>query len=200
MAKIILTILISYLIGSVSPSILIGRARGVDIRKEGSGNAGTTNALRVLGAKAAVITLAVDILKGLLPVLILPVVFGSHDLCYWAAVAAFLGHLFPVYYGFRGGKGVAVAFGSILGVNWKLAVLCLLTVAAVTLITKRMSAGSISGAALAAVYTFFLERPFLPFVIVMACLIIIKHRGNVRRLMNGEEPPLGFLAGKGKSK
>ena len=200
MVKIILTVIISYLIGSISPSILIGRARGIDIKKEGSGNAGTTNALRVLGAKAAVITLVVDILKGLLPTLILPMIFGAPSLAYWASIAAFIGHLFPVYYGFKGGKGVAVAFGSLLGVNWKLALLCLLTVVIVTLITKRMSAGSIAGAALAVIYALFLEKAFLPFIIVMAALIIFMHRGNIKRLMKGEEPPLGFLAGKGKSK
>ncbi len=200
MVKILVTVIISYLIGSVSPSILLGRAKGIDIKKEGSGNAGTTNALRVLGAKAAVITLVVDVLKGLLPALILPLVFGEPTLCYWASIAAFIGHLFPVYYGFKGGKGVAVAFGGLLGVNWKLAVLCLLTVAVVTLLTQRMSAGSITGAALAVVYAIFLEKAFLPFVFVMAALIIFMHRGNIKRLMKGEEPPLGFLAGKGKGK
>ncbi|MBQ1422581.1 MAG: glycerol-3-phosphate acyltransferase, partial [Firmicutes bacterium] len=103
MVKIVLTIIISYLIGSISPSILIGRARGIDIKKEGSGNAGTTNALRVLGAKAAVITLVVDILKGLLPAILFPLIFGMPELCYWSSLAAFIGHLFPVYYGFKGG-------------------------------------------------------------------------------------------------
>lgn len=200
MVKIVLTIIISYLIGSISPSILIGRARGIDIKKEGSGNAGTTNALRVLGAKAAVITLVVDILKGLLPAILFSLIFGMPELCYWSSLAAFIGHLFPVYYGFKGGKGVAVAFGGLLGVNWKLALLCLLTVVIVTLITKRMSAGSISGAALAVVYAIFLEKGFLPFIIIMAALIIFMHRGNIKRLINGEEPPLGFLAGKGKTK
>ena len=200
MVKVILTVIISYLIGSISPSIILGRMRVIDIKKEGSGNAGTTNALRVLGAKAAIITLVVDVLKGLLPALLLPLIFGMPSLAYWAAIAAFIGHLFPLYYGFKGGKGVAVAFGSLLGVNWKLALLCLLTVAIVTLITKRMSAGSISGAALAVVYTIFLEKAFLPFVIVMAALIIFMHRGNIKRLIKGEEPPLGFLAGKGKGK
>ncbi len=200
MVKIVLTIIISYLIGSISPSILIGRARGIDIKKEGSGNAGTTNALRVLGAKAAVITLVVDILKGLLPAILFPLIFGMPELCYWSSLAAFVGHLFPVYYGFKGGKGVAVAFGGLLGVNWKLALLCLLTVVIVTLLTKRMSAGSISGAALAVVYAIFLEKGFLPFIIIMAALIIFMHRGNIKRLINGEEPPLGFLAGKEKTK
>lgn len=200
MVKIVLTIIISYLIGSISPSILIGRARGIDIKKEGSGNAGTTNALRVLGAKAAVITLVVDILKGLLPAILFPLIFGMPELCYWSSLAAFVGHLFPVYYGFKGGKGVAVAFGGLLGVNWKLALLCLLTVVIVTLLTKRMSAGSISGAALAVVYAIFLEKGFLPFIIIMAALIIFMHRGNIKRLINGVEPPLGFLAGKEKTK
>ncbi len=193
MVKILITIIISYLAGSVSPAILLGKARGIDIKKEGSGNAGTTNVLRVMGGKAAVITLIIDILKGTLPVLIFSALFGSDMYGYIACIAAFLGHVFPVYYHFKGGKGVAVAFGGLLGVNPILALVCLLTVAIVTLISKRMSLGSISGAAGAIIYTIFLEKAFLPYVIIMAATIIIMHRGNIKRLINHEEPPLSFL-------
>jgi len=196
--KLIVTIVVSYLLGSISPAIILGKARGVDIKKEGSGNAGTTNVLRVLGGKAAIITLAVDILKGLLPTLIFPAVFGMPNLAYVACLCAFIGHVYPIYYGLKGGKGVAVAFGGLLGVNPLLAVFCLITVAVVTLISKRMSLGSIAGAALAVLYAAILEKPFLPFVIVMAALIIIKHRGNIKRLINHEEPPLSFLDKKSK--
>ena len=193
MVKILITIIISYLAGSVSPAILLGKARGIDIKKEGSGNAGTTNVLRVMGGKAAVITLVIDILKGTLPVLIFSALFGNDMYGYIACIAAFLGHVFPVYYHFKGGKGVAVAFGGLLGVNPILALVCLLTVAIVTLISKRMSLGSISGAAGAIIYTIFLEKAFLPYVIIMAATIIIMHRGNIKRLINHEEPPLSFL-------
>ena len=143
MVKILVTIIVSYLLGSISPAILLGKARGIDIKKEGSGNAGTTNVLRVMGGKAALITLTVDILKGFLPALIFAMGFGDDKLGYIACLAAFIGHVFPVYYGFKGGKGVAVAFGGLLGVNWKIALLCLLTVVIFTLISKRMSVGSL---------------------------------------------------------
>ena len=198
MVKILVTIIVSYLLGSISPAILLGKARGIDIKKEGSGNAGTTNVLRVMGGKAALITLTVDILKGFLPALIFAMGFGDDKLGYIACLAAFIGHVFPVYYGFKGGKGVAVAFGGLLGVNWKIALLCLLTVVIFTLISKRMSVGSIAGAASAIIYAAVLEKAFLPYVIVMAGLIIFMHRGNIKRLLNHEEPTLSFLDKKKK--
>ena len=198
MVKILIIAIIAYLIGSISPAILLGRARGIDIKKEGSGNAGTTNVLRVMGGKAAIITLCVDILKGFLPVIIVNAITGNPYFGYAACLGAFIGHVFPVYYGFKGGKGVAVAFGGLLGVNWKLALLCLLTVVIVTLITKRMSAGSIAGAAGAVIYALFLEKNFFIFVLIMAGLIIFLHRGNIKRLLNHEEPPLSFLDKKKK--
>ncbi len=193
MVKIIITAVVSYLLGSISPAILLGRARGINIKKEGSGNAGTTNVLRVMGGKAAIITLTVDILKGFLPALIFGMVFGNDVYGYIACIAAFIGHVFPVYYGFKGGKGVAVAFGGLLGVNWKIALLCLATVVVFTLISKRMSVGSIAGAASAIIYALLLEKAFLPYVTIMALLIIFMHRGNIKRLLNHEEPTLSFL-------
>lgn len=193
MVKFIITMAVSYLLGSISPAILLGKARGIDIKKEGSGNAGTTNVLRVMGGKAAIITLTVDILKGLLPALIFGHVFGDPVYGYLACLLAFIGHVFPVYYGFKGGKGVAVAFGGLLGVNWKIALLCLLTVVVLTLISKRMSVGSIAGAISAVPYTIWLEPKAIPYIAVMALLIVFMHRGNIKRLINHEEPPLGFL-------
>ena len=193
LGNVLITAIVSYLIGSISPAILLGKAKGIDIKKEGSGNAGTTNVLRVMGCKAAVITLSVDILKGLIPVLVFSHIFGNDMFGYIACFAAFLGHVFPIYFRFKGGKGVAVAFGGILGVNWKLALLCLLTVAIVTLISKRMSVGSITGCVAAVIYTVFLEKYFFPYILVMAVIVIFMHRGNIKRLINHEEPPLSFL-------
>ena len=198
MVKILITVIISYLVGSISPAILLGKAGGINIKKEGSGNAGTTNVLRVMGGKAALITLCVDILKGVLPAVIFASVFSGDVYGYLACIAAFVGHVFPIYFGFKGGKGVAVAFGGLLGVNWKIALLCLLTVVVFTLISKRMSVGSIAGAASAIIYTLILEKAFLPYVFVMAALIILMHRGNIKRLINHEEPTLSFLDKKKK--
>ena len=198
LVKIIITVVISYLIGSISPAILLGKAKGIDIKKEGSGNAGTTNVLRVMGGKSAAITLVIDILKGFLPVIIFGWIFGNPVYGYMACIAAFIGHVFPVYYGFKGGKGVAVAFGGLLGVKSVLAIACLLTVVIVTLITKRMSAGSIAGAVAAIVFSLILIKPFFFYVLVMALLIIFMHRGNIKRLIAHEEPPLSFLDKKKK--
>ena len=178
LVKIIITAIVSYLVGSVSPAILLGKARGINIKKEGSGNAGTTNVLRVMGGKAALITLTVDILKGVLPALIFASVFGSDTYGYIACIAAFFGHVFPIYYGFKGGKGVAVAFGG----------------------SKRMSVGSIAGAASAIIYALIFEKSFLIYIIIMAGTIIYMHRGNIKRLINHEEPTLSFLDKKKGSK
>ena len=183
-------IVIAYLLGSISPSIIQGRLAGVDIRKEGSGNAGTTNTLRVLGKKAALISLVVDIGKGALAVALGSI--AGPTCSYICAIAVFLGHIFPVYYGFKGGKGVATAFGACLVVNWKLALLALAIAAILVLITRRMSVGSIIAAAGLAVLSVFLERGFWPYAAVIALIIIVKHRSNIKRLIKGEEPPLNF--------
>ena len=183
-------IVIAYLLGSISPSIIQGRLAGVDIKKEGSGNAGTTNTLRVLGKKAALITLIVDIGKAVLAVFL-----GSTqgDLCsYICAVAVFAGHIWPVYFGFKGGKGVATAFGAILMVNWKLALIALAIAAVLTIVTKRMSVGSIFAALGMAVLSVFMEKGFWPYAALIAVIIIIKHRANIKRLIHGEEPPISF--------
>ena len=183
-------IVIAYLLGSISPSIMLGRLSGVDIRKEGSGNAGTTNTLRVLGKKAALITLLVDVAKGALAVFL-----GSlagpvcARIC---ACAVMAGHIWPVFYGFKGGKGVATALGAVLVINWKMALLLLLAALILTAVSKRMSVGSISAAALLPAVSFFMERPFWPYALAMAALVIYKHRGNIKRLIKGEEPKLNF--------
>ena len=183
-------IIIAYLLGSISMSIIQGKLAGVDIKKEGSGNAGTTNTLRVLGKKAAVITLVCDVAKGVIAVLLGRI---SGDICaYICALAVFAGHIWPVFFKFRGGKGVATAFGAVLAVNWKLALLCLAVVAVLTVVTKRMSVGSLFGAAALPVLSVFLERPFWPYAAVIGIVIIIKHRSNIKRLIKGEEPPISF--------
>lgn len=194
-----LSVVIAYILGSISPAIIAGRLHGVDIRKEGSGNAGTTNVLRVLGGKAAIVTLACDIGKGAIAVLIGAVLDGSMA-AYLAAIGVFLGHIFPVFYGFKGGKGVATAFGAVLAVDWRVALLCLLLVIIVTLITGRMSAGSLCGAAALPIMSALLKPEFTAFGAIIGIIIIIKHRSNIKRLLKGEEPKLGFLSGKGKAK
>lgn len=184
-----LWVTLAYFIGNISPSILIGKALGVDIKKEGSGNAGTTNALRVLGKKAAVVTLIIDIGKGVLAVW-LGCRFGDETIGMFCALAVFCGHIWPCVYGFKGGKGVATAFGALLAVNWVLAVITLLVVALGLIVTRRMSAGSLLGAALFPAGCWFLENDFFYIGLAMALIVIIKHRANIARLIKGEEPKM----------
>lgn len=131
----VLSLVIAYLLGNISPSTLLAKAKGIDIHKEGSGNAGTTNALRVMGKKAGVITLVVDVLKGTVAVLIGFLLAGSAGEA-WCVLAVFCGHVWPVFYKFKGGKGVATAFGALLGLNPLMALLTLLIVVIAVLIQQ----------------------------------------------------------------
>ena len=188
----ILFVVIAYFIGNISPSTMLAKARGLDIKKEGSGNAGTTNALRVMGAKAGVITLVVDILKGVIAVL-LPQLIVGENCAMLCAIAVIFGHVWPVIYKFKGGKGVATTFGAIVAINPLLGLATLAVVAITVLISKRMSAGSVMGALLFPILAFFIEPGFYLHGLVLAAIVIIKHRSNIDRLIRGEEPKLGFL-------
>ncbi len=187
--KFVIWVLLAYILGNISPSILLGKAQGVDIKKEGSGNAGTTNALRVLGKKAAIITLVIDIMKGVVAVY-LGMHFGNYVIGTVCALAVFCGHIWPCFYSFKGGKGVATAFGAILAVNWQLALMELAVVAAGLLVSKRMSVGSILGAVLFPLLCLWLEPGFIKIGCVMAIIVVIKHRANIKRLIKGEEPKM----------
>ena len=182
--------LVAYFIGNISPSTIMAKKQGIDIKKEGSGNAGTTNALRVMGKKAGAITCIVDILKGVVAVLIGILVAGNPG-AYICALCVFLGHVWPIVYRFKGGKGVATAFGAVLAVNWLLALIALAIVAIVVFTSKRMSLGSIVGAVAFAVLAAFMEPGFFAFACVMAIIILVKHRANIVRLIHGEEPVMG---------
>ena len=188
----ILFVVLAYFIGNISPSTMLAKARGLDIKKEGSGNAGTTNALRVMGPKAGIITLVVDVLKGVIAVL-LPALIVGETCAMYCAVAVILGHVWPVVYKFKGGKGVATTFGAILAINPLLGLATLGVVVVTVLITKRMSAGSVMGAILFPLLSFFIEPGFYLQGLVLAAIVIIKHRSNIDRLIHGEEPKLGFL-------
>lgn len=198
MACLIILPVISYFIGNISPATVIGRLYGVDIRKEGSGNPGTTNVLRTLGKKAAACTLLIDVIKGFLPVFIAGMAVSR--LCaIECGTAALLGHMWPICYRFKGGKGVATGFGVALALDWRVGLTALLFAAAGVLLSKRMSVGSIAAAVSfpAAVYIFMVNTGWEPvWAVCMALLIIFKHRTNIVRLAKGEEPPLRFLSGK----
>lgn len=184
-----LTTIIAYALGSISPSIIMGKLSGIDIKKEGSGNAGATNTLRVLGKKAAIITLLIDISKGVIAVYLAGCLFGAlHS--YIACIFVILGHIFPIWYNFKGGKGVAVSFGALLAVNPLIAVCALLVVIVFVLMFRMVSLGSIMAAVSAPIFSYFFEPEFLPYVIFPAILIIYMHRSNIRRIINRQENKL----------
>lgn len=187
----LLSIVIAYFLGNISPAIILGKLHGIDIKKEGSGNAGTTNVLRTLGKKAALITMVVDILKGFAAVNI-GFLLGGYSAGTLCAVAAFCGHIWPCLYHFRGGKGVATAFGVIMAVNWQLGLSVLAVVAVMVGLTRRMSVGSLMGAVSFPLLCWFMEPGFFLTGCVMAAIVVIKHRANIGRLLRGEEPKMSF--------
>ena len=187
----ILSIVIAYFLGNISPAIILGRLNGIDIKKEGSGNAGTTNVLRTLGKKAALITMVVDIMKGVIGVK-LGFLLAGPTAAYMCAVAAFCGHIWPALYNFRGGKGVATAFGVITAVNWQLGLAVLAVVAVFVILSKRMSLGSIMGAISFPLLAWFMEPGFIVYGFIMAVIVVVKHRANIGRLIRGEEPKMSF--------
>jgi len=185
----------AYLLGSVSFGILISRVFGLpDPRTVGSGNTGATNILRSGKKAAAVLTLLGDALKGWL-VVWLALQFGAlmWVVC-WVALAVFIGHLYPIYYGFKGGKGVATALGVMLAVSLWLGLAVLITWLLVFAISRYSSLASIIAAALAPVYALFLLMAYKDYVLMilaMSVIIIWRHRGNIRKLLDGTEAGFG---------
>ncbi|MDO5329191.1 MAG: glycerol-3-phosphate 1-O-acyltransferase PlsY [Coriobacteriia bacterium] len=195
--KIVICIIFAYLLGSISPAIRISKAYGIDIMKEGSGNAGSTNVLRVMGPKYAAMVFALDVLKGVIATLA-PLFLVGDIAGYWASVAVLLGHCFPIFHKFKAGKGVAPGLGAMLAVDWRIGLIVLVVGLSLLFITKRMSVGSIYAAVVLPVATFFLHNPYFITSICVACLIIFMHRTNIVRLVKGEEKPLSFGGKNGK--
>lgn len=182
---------LSYMMGNISPSTLIAKSRGIDIKKAGSGNAGTTNALRVLGKKAAILTLLIDVGKGFLAVTIAMYLL-PYDIAVYSALAVFFGHIWPVIYKFKGGKGVATAFGASLQVDWRIGLIALGVFILIVLISKMVSLGSMLAAFSFFVATIFLSKPFIICSAIMVGTVLIKHRSNMVRLFKGEENKISF--------
>ena len=190
--------LAAYFIGNISPSTILARRQGFNIKEEGSGNAATTNALRTMGKKAGAITCVVDILKGVVAVVMGTLVAGSMgaSVC---GLMVYLGHVWPIVYRFKGGKGVATAFGVMIAINPLMALMDFAVVAVCVLISKRMSVGSIVGAACLPVLSFFMAGPYTWVALVIGVIIIIMHRANIGRLMRGEEPVMSIFDKKDKA-
>ena len=194
----LIIIITAYLLGNISTSYIVAkRLAGVDIRTQGSGNAGSTNVLRTLGKKAGALTFIGDVLKGLIAVLIARFIAYGVNLddttcAYIAVVAVVLGHNYPVFLGFKGGKGVATSLGSMLGMNPLVALLCLGFFIIIVAITKYVSLGSILGIGLSPVIMMINHN--IKGVLVTLFLTIsvaITHKENIKRLLNGTERKLG---------
>lgn len=215
--RLIAIAVIAYLLGSVNTSIIVGRLYGIDIRKEGSGNAGLTNTLRTLGKRAALVVLVGDILKGVIsimvakvmaPVLTTDFMVGENIIkvpfiytelsMQIAGIAVVLGHIFPVFYGFKGGKGVLTSIVVILMTQWQVGLACMGVFLVVVLLTRYVSLGSILAAFACPFFLVAFEQyistdimtdvfGWIIFDTILAIIIIVKHRGNLVRLFKNTE-------------
>jgi glycerol-3-phosphate acyltransferase PlsY len=185
---------LAYLAGSISTAIITCRLMGLkDPRTTGSHNPGATNVLRHGGKKAAIITLIGDMLKGLIPVMIAVQLQMSMSIVAFTALFAFLGHVFPVYYGFRGGKGVATYYGAILAINWQTGVIALviwLTVAALLKISSLSALVSIFSTPFILWY-FSQSIELTAAAAVMSLIVFWRHRTNIQALLAGSEEKIG---------
>jgi len=203
MADIIMlfaALILGYVLGSFNTSVIVGRLYGKDIRSHGSKGAGLTNTFRVLGKSAAVLVLGGDVLKGVIACLvgwIIGLYFYSGDpnvTLLAAGVGAVIGHNWPVYFGFKGGKGVLTAGVVLFMANWVIGLICLGVFVTVVILTRYVSLGSICAAVLAATISFFPvfgnNVYFYVFVWLMAVMIVIRHMKNIQRLILGTENKL----------
>ena len=207
MASYIIITIIAYLLGSISFSVIISKKMaGFDVREKGSGNAGTTNVLRTVGKKASIITLICDILKGVVAILVAYIagliLKDSVDkalLIQLAGLAVIIGHTFPIYFGFKGGKGIATALGVLLITNWNIGLICLVFALVLMIITKMVSLGSLSASVLITILIIFMPHTsylvdgnYIIYGILIAALVIFNHRANVKRLLTGTENKIDF--------
>lgn len=208
MASYIILAIIAYAIGSINFSVILSKKMaGFDVREKGSGNAGSTNMLREVGKKAAILTLVCDILKGVVSILIallIGKIVKNVDralLIQIAGILVVIGHTFPIFFGFKGGKGVATSFGVLLMVNWKIGFICLTFALVIIIASKMVSMGSIGAAILFPVLTIFINEHYIVsasglkyfiFSLILAVFVIFNHRENVKRILNGTENKLSF--------
>lgn len=179
----------AYLLGSIPTGLLLGKAYGIDVRTEGSGNIGATNLYRTVGRKVGVITLIGDLLKGLLPVLAVTWSSLPSDYAAWIGLAAFCGHVFSVFLKFKGGKGVATALGVFLALSPRSVGIALLVFAVLMFVWRYVSLGSVVAAAVMppAVWWFGGGRVLLPVTAIIAVIVIVRHSENIKRLVAGTE-------------
>lgn len=207
----ILIAVIAYLIGSINFSVIISKKMaGFDVREKGSGNAGSTNVLRTVGKKAAALTLLCDILKGVVSIslaMLLGLIFKDANrelLVQIAGIAVVIGHTFPIFFQFKGGKGVATSLGVLLMSNWQIGLICLVFALVLMILTRMVSLGSCAAAVLFPVLTLFINDHYMIltegkngnvyfiYSVILAVLVLFNHRSNIKRILNGTENKLSF--------
>ena len=203
----VITAIIAYLIGSINFSVILSKKMaGFDVREKGSGNAGTTNMLRSVGKKAAALTLICDVLKGIVAILIAMFIGWAFKvenqslLVQIAGIAVVLGHTFPIFFGFKGGKGVATSLGILIMSNWQIGLICLVFGVLLIALTRMVSLGSCAAAVLFPVLTLFITdnyivsqgSGYLIYSIILAVIVLFNHRSNIKRIMAGTENRISF--------
>ena len=199
--------IVAYAIGSINFAVIFSKKfAGFDVREKGSKNAGTTNVLRTVGVKVALLTLACDILKGVVAVLCAILAksmwtgFDVVTLKYIAGLMVVIGHTFPIFFEFKGGKGVATSIGVLLMLNWKIGLICLGIGILVIALTKMVSLGSMCGAILFPILSIFMEKEItwlqLGLCFAIGLFVIYNHRTNIKRIINGQENKLSFKSKK----
>ena len=186
----ILLIFSAYLLGSVSAAIIVCKTLGLsDPRTGGSGNPGTTNVMRLYGKKAAFLTLVGDIFKGIIPVLLAKVIVNSEFIIAICGLAAFLGHIFPIYFKFEGGKGVATLIGILFATHWLLGVSYIITWILTALIFRYSSLAALIAALPIPIYFYFIEHnnQYAISFAVIAIILFWRHKPNIYNLLNGKE-------------
>lgn len=180
---------LAYLLGSIPTGLLLGKAYGIDVRKEGSGNIGATNLYRTVGRKVGAMTLVGDCLKGLLPVLAVKSSTLPPDFAAWVGLAAFCGHVFSLFLKFKGGKGVATALGVFLALAPMAVAIAIAVFAAFMSTWRYVSLGSIAAAAIMPVAVAIRggSRALITVTLIIAVVVIIRHHENIRRLIAGTE-------------
>ncbi len=215
MASYIIVAVIAYLIGSVNFSVILSKKMaGFDVREKGSGNAGSTNMLRSVGKKAAALTLLCDILKGVVAILIAIIVgaiikkVDKELLLQIAGICVVIGHTFPVFFQFKGGKGVATSLGVLLMSNWQIGLICLVFALVLMALTRMVSLGSCGAAVLFPVLTLFINNHYtiltegkhgnvyFVYSLILAVIVLYNHRENIKRILSGTENKLSFKSKK----
>ena len=203
----IVTAIIAYLIGSINFSVIFSKKMaGFDIREKGSGNAGTTNMLRAVGKMGALVTLLCDILKGIVAILIAMFIGWAFQvenqslLVQIAGIAVVIGHTFPIFFGFKGGKGVATSLGILIMSNWQIGLICLVFAIVLMALTRMVSLGSCAAAVLFPVLTLFIKDHYIVtqgcgyfiYSVILAGIVLFNHRSNIQRILAGEENKISF--------